>query len=257
MRRIEQHHVGAVRREGAPAHRAGEYAGEVEYPESRQRPLICFEARQGQGRRIADALDAQQRLRRNRLPLRMRIPFFETAQGGDHQSALGGRLLEFQGPPGAQSVLRIRALRRLRREPQQPQRAVAVMRKIRMHAHPSVRATIQAGKFVPDFRRASIDAEPAGAFERRVQHVDAHVLPRLAARVAQFAGRQGGRRDRRLRGGADGERRRQNGICAGEQSVRQRLGRHLPQLPQPGENFIGVHASPIHNGLNCARRRCF
>ena len=144
----------------------------------------------------------------------MCVPIVETAQCSDYQSVIGGRLLEIQRPPCLQSTLCVRALRSLWRQPQQPQSAVAVMRKIGVNAYPSVRATIQPGKFVPDLRNAPVDAEPAGTFEGGVQHVDVNILSNLATRVTKLAGRQRRRCNGDLRSSTDRKRRRQHRVGA-------------------------------------------
>ena len=59
MRRRDAHDVGAVRRERAAAHRAGDDARQIEHADARQRPLPG--GRQRAGRRLADLADLEQR----------------------------------------------------------------------------------------------------------------------------------------------------------------------------------------------------
>ena len=93
----------------------------------------------------------------------MRDPFGKTAARRDDETGVGRRLLKILRPPRQQGALSVCALCRLRREPEQTERTVTMMGKVRVDAHPAISAAIQTGKFVPDVRRDAIEAEPAGA----------------------------------------------------------------------------------------------
>ena len=80
MRGRDVEHVGAVGRERAPAHRAGDDARQVQHLDAGERPLARGQRLR---RRVADPLDAEQRQARDRAALRMRVPFRERSRCGD------------------------------------------------------------------------------------------------------------------------------------------------------------------------------
>ena len=65
-----------------------------------------------------------------------------------------------------------------------------------------------------------------------MRHVDADLLMRLTAHVAQFDRSQRSRRDGRLRRRADGEGRRQHWVCAGQVDMLQSVCWLFRQFPQ-------------------------
>ena len=119
---------------------------------------------------------------------------------------------------------------------------IAVMREVGVDAHPAVGATIEAGERVPEVGHAAVDAEPAGAFDRRMSHVDGHVLPGGASCMTEFACGKRGRGNGCLRGGADSERRREHRVGPGELHAAQRIARQPGKLPQAGQRLARVHA---------------
>ena len=240
-RRVDEHHVGAVGRERLAADRAGEDAREVEHAHAAQGALVCAQHGQRQRRGVADALDGEQRLRRQGLRLRRGVPFVETAQRGDDEALRRSGVFEIARLPLRHARFGIGARGGRGVELHQAQRAVAVMREVRMHAHPAVGALVEARELVPDIGHVPVEAEPARAFERRVQHVDRHVLPRHAALVRQLAGRERGGGDGALRRRADRERRGQHGIGAAQFRKGQGLIGQARLPPDRGQNFIRIH----------------
>ena len=121
----------------------------------------------------------------------MCVPLGKAAQGRDDQAAIGGGLFKFQCLPRAQGTLCVRTLRRGAGEPQQGQRAIAVVGKIGVHPHPAIGTGVQARERVPGVGCLTIHAEKALAFQRGVGHVHTHALAWLAPHMAQLAGGQG------------------------------------------------------------------
>jgi hypothetical protein len=71
--------------------------------------------------------------------LRMRVPFGERARCGDHEACGGGGVLEHARAPASERRLDRRALGVWPgRKAEQAQRAVAVVGKVGVHAHPAV-----------------------------------------------------------------------------------------------------------------------
>jgi hypothetical protein len=124
MRRGDQQDIGAVHGEGAPAHRAGDDARQIEHLDAAKR---AFGNREGLRRGIADLLDRQKRKLGDGVTLRMLIPLGERPAHRDHESGIGGRLLQRLGAPSIK-----RALHRgpLVGAVEQRKRPVAVMRQI-------------------------------------------------------------------------------------------------------------------------------
>jgi hypothetical protein len=237
MRRIHEHHIGAVSRERPAAHRPREDAREVQHLDAFERTLIKCERRQLDRRRITDTLDGEQRLRRNCAALLRCIPLLERAQRRRDQLRIGHGGFEFDRVPRHQCSLRVFAFCIRRVEPEQPQCAVAVMPEVRVDSIEAVLAWVQAREGVPQIGHAAVDREPAGAFERGVVHLHAHALAGCAARVAQFAGGQSRSSDRRLRRVADGEGGWEHRVLPGEMDETQRILRQLCEPPETGEGF--------------------
>ena len=145
----DQQHVGAMRRERAPAHRSRDHAREVEHAHARQRPVA---RRQRLRRRIADLLDREyrQRARRRGPGACASHSANERVMRGD-QSGFRRGGLERLALPAVE-----RALHRFARivAAEQLQHAVAVMREIGVQPHPApVAAAIEPGDLVPDLAR--------------------------------------------------------------------------------------------------------
>ncbi|MCY1534331.1 hypothetical protein D9M68_696990 [compost metagenome] len=179
----------------------------------------------GQGARIgfADAFNRQQGLRRDRQALRVAVPFVEAAHGGHGQARIGGHLLEIQRGPAFQRALDRRARCAVAgRTAQQRERAIAMVSEIGMDPDPAaIAATVQAGDGIPGVGRNAVDLEVAAAFLRRVQHVDAYLLPGAAAQVPDLGGGQGGRGHAGLRRRADGKRRGKDRVRACQHDMAQ------------------------------------
>src|SRR3954470_5344733 len=107
----------------------------------------------------------------------MHIPSGERPRHGDDQSSLGSSCLELFGFPSIQRTLH-RFTRIIAAE--QLQHAIAMMRKIRVQAHPAtVAAAIESGNLVPQlFRWCAIQAHVALAakLDRGVAHIDTDAL---------------------------------------------------------------------------------
>ena len=129
--------------EHAPAHRSGDHAGEVQDADAGERP---FARREPPRRRIVDPLDGKYRQRGERAPLRVRVPFGERAAHGHDQPRLRRRRLERFALPAIERALHGRALMLAA---EQPENAVAVVRKIGVQPHPAaVAAAIEAENLV-------------------------------------------------------------------------------------------------------------
>ncbi len=96
--RRDQHHVGAMCGERAPAHRTRDHAREVEHAHAGERTLA---RRQRLRRRVADLFDREDWEGGDRASLRMRVPLGERARHGDDQPGLGGSGLEFFAVPAS------------------------------------------------------------------------------------------------------------------------------------------------------------
>ena len=159
--------------------------------------------------------------------------------GCDDQPGLGRCRLEFFRLPAAE-----RALHGLARivAAQQLQHAVAMMRKVGVQPDPApVAAAIEPCDLVPDLAALAFgEAEImlAAKFDRGVAHLDADLLLPPGAQPPQFRGRERGRRDARLRGGADGERGGECGLAAGEGHDVERGFALARMPPQRGKCFF-------------------
>ena len=189
VRRVHQHHVGAVRCQGPSGDWSGQHPREVEHAHPVQGAIRCHQRDQRARRRVADAFDADQGQTGHRFALRVLVPFTEAAHGGNYQVGLGRCLLEVFGGPRLQGGFDIGALRQfLARTAEQTQHTGAVVVKVGVNAHPAAAAFgpagVQTGKLVPGRGNPPIQAEPAAAFQRRFPHVHRNRLPGLAALVA-------------------------------------------------------------------------
>src|SRR5690349_3144106 len=119
------------------------------------------------------------------------------------------------------------------------------MRKIRVQAHPApVAAAVEACDLVPDLAAAlSLDAHVAFAakFDGCVTHRDADLLLPPGAQPPQLGCCEGGGRDARLRGGADGEGRRECGLGAGESHGIERGARSTCMFPEASQCLLWRH----------------
>ena len=224
VRRVHQHHVGAVGGQRAAADRAGEDARQVEHAHAGERPAVCGSARQRAAGASPMRSIATSGCGGDRSALRVRVPFVEAAQRGDDEAGLAWRPVRSRAASSRASAARPRALGvRADRQAEQSQHAVAVVREVGVQAHPAATGTrVQRRPACPRLRRTTVDREAAAALERRVAHVDAHLLAQAVAPVADLGGGQRRGRERRLRGGADRERRRQHRVGAGQREVLQR-----------------------------------
>jgi hypothetical protein len=170
----------------------------------------------------------------------------------DHATGLVRPRLELLRLPA-----RERGLHRVTRVGAAEQRddARAVVREVRVQAHdPAVARAVHARDRIPERRgRLAVDAQVALAAEldRRRAHVDGDALRATAAQPPQLRRRESGRRDRRLRGGADPERRRQRGLLAGERDPLERgrvAARERPELSQRiARGRHSAHTRPAGN----------
>ena len=207
MRRVHEHHVGAIGGECPSGHRAGEDAREVDHVHTGQRTRVRVQGRQTARRRVADAVEGNQRLRRDGRAMRMSIPRVEAAQRGDDQARVGRGLFERERILRCECSNDIVARHRVaRRQPEQAKRAIAVVREVRMNAHPAAAARVQAGILLPRRRNTPVDREPVAAFVCRMTHVDRYPLSGPAAQQAQAGRCQRRCGDGRLRRGADAKR---------------------------------------------------
>ncbi|MNX87802.1 hypothetical protein D3C86_1197410 [compost metagenome] len=241
MRGIDQHHVGAVSGQRPAANGSGDDPRQVQHADVFERAgiLPIF----GQGPRIgfADALDSEQRLRGNRLALRVPVPFVEAAHGGYHHAGVRRDLLEIQRLPAAQRALhRVARGAVARGATQQRQRAIAMVGEIGVDAHPpAIAATIDPGDRIPRIGGDAIDREVTAAFLSRVQHVYADLLPCAAALVPDFRRGQSRRRHAGLRRRAHGEGRRNNRVRTGQHYMFQRLFWQVHRAPEILQNIAG------------------
>ena len=199
LRRVHQQHVGTIRGQRAPAHRAGQNAGEVKHPQVCQWRFACLHGRQLKRRRFANFLKIHQWLGGNGLALRVRVPFVEGPHSRHHQAGLRGGFFKRQRLPIRHAGPGLLTGGGGRVQAHDPQGTFAVVQKVGMDAHKTVAAGIQAGKLVPNLGNPAIQAEPVGAFHGRVRHVDSQALARQAARMAQLTRRQRRCRDAGLR----------------------------------------------------------
>ena len=238
MRRGDAHHVGAVGRERAPAHRAGDDARQIEHAHARERPLrVAGEPCDG---RLADLLDLDQRQRRHRLALRMRGPLGGRSQHGRDQPGPGGGRLERLRLPLEEGGLHRLAFVGAA---QQLQHAVAVMREVGVQPHAAVVAgAVDAGDPVPGrSRRLAVEARVALAAELDggLAHVDADAL-RPAGALAPDLGRgQTGGGDGGLRRGADPEGRGQGRVGAAERDAGERRRIAAGGKPEVLQRLLG------------------
>jgi hypothetical protein len=176
---------------------------QVEHPDPGKRAIG---RRQRLRRGFSDPVDREERKARDRATLRMRIPLGERAAHRNHEAGLGGRLLERFCAPSSKHALDRWLIVAAAEQREHP---VAVMRQIRMQAHPAaVTAAIEASDRVMIFRaRLGVDAQVAFAakLDRGAAHVDAHALATAGAQPPQLAGGECRSRDGRLRRGADCE----------------------------------------------------
>ena len=173
-------HVGAVLGEAAGAGGARQHAREVQHAHPRQRP-----GRRGErlGRRVADALDLEQRLSRDCFGVRMARPLLPAAH--ESGTAAGGmdRLLERLALPCCARFLGIRPV-----GPgiENPQGGVTVVREVAVDADPAIRDRVEAAQRIPGRRRwFAVDAKVVRAAQRdrRAAKVDADALGPAAAQL--------------------------------------------------------------------------
>jgi hypothetical protein len=119
VRRVDQHHVGAVRGQRAAADRAGEDAREVEHLHAFQRALASRSGGSGERAPHRRCGDGEQRLRGDGLRLARGVPLREAAQRGDHQARHRRGLLEVSASHCQHRLLGVRAFGGGRVEPQQ------------------------------------------------------------------------------------------------------------------------------------------
>ena len=221
MRRVDQHHVGAVGRQRPTGHRPGEDARQIEHEQTFERPHRCRQIGPAKRRRVADSRDLDQRQRCDGGLLWMRLPLLERAQRSGDEPGIGGGLLERLGLPAFERSGDLFACRaRPRRQAEPLQQAVSMVREVGVQPDPAARiakpAAIQAGQRVPQLHIAPVEPESAAGFERGFAHVDGDALNDAVAGASDFRCRQCGCGQRCLHGGADGERRRQRRLAAVE-----------------------------------------
>jgi hypothetical protein len=147
--------------------------------------------------------------------------------------------------PAAQGLLDRGALGAVAdRAAQQLQRAVAVVREVRMDANPARRADIVAAgvqprQLVPHLWRAAIEREVRAAFEHRVFARHQHLLAAAVTQVPQLGRCAGRGRHAGLDGIGDRERTGQHRRVAGHVDVVERGGRQAGLLPQAGQRLPG------------------
>src|SRR5215470_15900827 len=171
-------------REAAATNRARNNARQIEDADIAQRTRGGLQRLCGP---VADLLNGEQRETRERLTLRVRVPFGETPHRRRHQAGLGRRRLEAVGSPSLERPLDGGAVVLAF---EQRQQAVAVVREIGMQSHPAaVAAAIGAGDLVPRVRRwRAIDAEVALAAELDggVAHRDSDPLSLAGSEVPEL-----------------------------------------------------------------------
>ena len=161
------------------------------------------------------ALDGNERQRRHRPAVRVRVPLREGAGLGDHQPGGCRGVLELLRGPALQRVAdRLAVVGAV----QKLQHAVAMVREVGVKPDPAaVAAAIGAGDLVPLLRRlGAVDPAIALAakFQRGVAAIDGDALRGAAAAAMQFGRRKPRRGDAHLRHLADMERGRQGRIAA-------------------------------------------
>ena len=145
MRGRHQQHVGAMRRERASAHRAGDHAGEIEHAHAGERPVA----------RAAAAAAAHRRCARSRTP---EAPATARPCGCASHSA-NERVIVTTSPASAAAVSNASPCQpssarctasRVIVAAEQLQHAVAVMREVGVQPHPApVAAAVEPGDLVP------------------------------------------------------------------------------------------------------------
>ena len=206
--------------------------------------------------RIGPARQSRTQEGPHRLALAVRVPFGERARHRGDQPGLGGGRLEGFALPAVE-----RALHRFARivAAEQFQHAVAVMRKVGVQPHPAaVAAAVKPGDPVPDLLRrfaAAAHIALAAELDRGIAHRDAGALALSGTEPPQFGGRERRRRDARLRGGADRERRGKHRLGAGQIDRVERLDGLVREAPQRRERTfrIGQTHAPT---LSAHRDKC-
>jgi hypothetical protein len=225
VRRIQPEHLRAERAEVPGRHRAGDDAGEVEYPDARggQRP-----GRAPARRRAARRRRFHQRRRGDRAARRFRPPAGLVADRGRDPARSGHQVLGLPGAqPGDRRRDRFRVALRVARAAQRAQQRRAVPGVVAVRAYPAVGGAPEPGqRRETGPGRLAVDPQEGLAAEGR-RHVPA-VKPRdrrsAGPAVTAALGVQG-------RGG------QQRGSGAGDGHV---LGR------QPGRQVPGGAPDPEH-----------
>jgi hypothetical protein len=185
----------------APAHRTGDDARQVQYPDAGQR-AIC--RRKRLSRRVTDSVDGKEWKLRDGAPLGVLIPLGKRAAGGNHEASLSRRRFQALCIPSIERALDRFAVVAAAKQGEQP---VSVVRETGMKSSPSaVAAAIEPGDPVP----AVVSMDPvdtqvvfAAELDRRIAHGDADTLTLARPQPPQFGGRERRRRDRRLCRGAN------------------------------------------------------
>jgi hypothetical protein len=168
-----------MRRQCAPADRAGNDARKVEHLDAGERAIGRPERF---WRRVADFFNAEQREFRHRAALRVTVPFGERSARGHDKAGFGRRGFQRLGPPTIKCVLH-RLL--IMFTAKQLEEATAMMRQISMQPRPTaITAAVKSGnRVVMIFRRLAIDAQIALAakLDGGTAHVDADALPAAGA----------------------------------------------------------------------------
>ncbi len=210
--------------ERASARRPGEDAREVERAHAGQRPVA---ARQRPRRGVADAdhLDGGQRF--ERAALRVRAPLVRRPHHGAAHAARGERVLQRLRVPTA---ARRGDLRRIEAAAEHVERAVTQVREAAVQVDPAaVAAFVQRDgriAFVRARRRIAIEPleQEAEQRRRRGSDVDRHALACAASQHRQFRCGCATRGERRCRGLAGAELRRDDGVGAGDLRAARRAG---------------------------------
>ena len=241
---VDEQHVGAVRRERAPARRTRQHAREVEGAHPAERPDAIAD---GFGGGLADLLHRQPGEAGDRGGLRVRVPLVGRAHHGPARARLGECILErLRVPPLHQpGDVVAGADHRSRPLRQAGERPVEV-------DPPPVPALVQRDEGVAGggaHRRHPVELLERESQQRcrRGTHVDPHVLHLARPQLPQVRRRSPARRHGRRRHLAERERRREDRIGA-DDVLAGGVGRHQRAARR-------VHAPAACAGGSCGRRR--
>ena len=176
----------------------------------------------------------------------MPIPLGERTARGSDEPGVGGCGFERLAFPVVERALYRRTIVGAA---QQPQHAAVMMRQAGMEPHPTaVAAAIEAAQPVGIVSRIfPLDAQIplAAKFDRGVAHVDADALPPSRAQPPKPCSGERRSRNRRLRRGADRERRGKRRLGAGERNVAEHRLVEASETQQRDEHHLRIRSRHV------------